>query len=407
MSTRRSTRLSTEADARRDQRPPSASPAGRSESKKKTAASGTKKKSATQPQMGGEASWALEDTEMRDANEGQPGVTVAPALTSTAASRALDMQTSALAALLVQQQEQMAAQQKQLALLTELQLQGASSRAAKPTGPLPRGSFDRRYKGEGGAALDDWISAAKRTRPLYSGMTEEHAVVWLAASLEGAALSWYESRFDAPHAPPASCAALFDELRKRFQPIDSEQTAMRDLHALKQLPKQSVDEYATRFLHLSSKVPAMPEPFAMFLFRQGLHRPVEDRINQAATQPATLQETIALAARIEGRGTAAQGSEQASSMETDAPSLVAQLAAMMDQKIEAAARSSRPQQPYDSRRNRNANKSSVPSWQLVQGLSKETADKRRAAGQCYHCGSGDHSLRDCKDRAAGKAPRLN
>lgn len=346
-----------------------------------------------------------EDTEMGEGqmNPDEREVIIAPAATSTAHLQPQG-QVNDLSRLIMQQQQQ-------INLLTQLaQLGGNSavgSNASRSVqGPMPKGSFDRRYKGEGGSTLDEWISAAKRTRPLYSGMNEQYAVAWLAASLEGAALSWYESRFDDPNSPPASCAALFEELRKRFQPIDSEHTAMRELYALRQGAKQSVDEYATRFLHLLSKVPNLAVPFAIFQFRQGLHRSIDERINQVPTQPTALQETIALAARIEGRSAVSSNGDQVSNMESDASSAIMARLAAMEQTI-AASHSREQRQPYDSRRGRGANKTYTPAWQHIPGMTRELMEKRRAANQCFYCGSGEHSVRDCADRVNKKPARLN
>jgi hypothetical protein len=304
------------------------------------------------------------------------------------------------------------AQQRQLAELAQQLAQAATAPPAQQRGPMPKGAFDRRYKGDGGAALDDWITSAKRTRPLYTGMSEEYTLSWLAASLEGAALAWYESEYGGTKPPPASADALFEALRRRFQPIDSEQTAMQQLYTLKQGAKQSVDEYATRYLHLLSKVPELPVQHTAFQFRLGLHRAIEEKINQTTPQPATLQETIALAARIEGRtGAAASSSgDHCANVEMDATSAILARLSAMEQTIRSTAASSREQRaPYDSRRERGANKGArnKPLWMNIEGMTKELSDKRYNANQCLYCGNSQHRLRDCPVRGSNKPPVLN
>lgn len=313
--------------------------------------------------------------------------------------------------------QMLAQQQQQLALLSQLAqqhhsalAQGGAPAPARPiTGPTPKGAFDRRYKGEGGAVLDDWISHATQMLAFYSGLTNTQAAVWLATGLDSAALAWYQNSFK--HQPPASSSALFDALRTRFQPINSEETTRYELATLKQAPKQSVDEYSTRFLHLISLLPDESVASRIFQFRLGLHRAVDDRIRQAATQPTTLQEAIATAARIEGRsGPALSSGEHVSNMEVDPSSLILARLAAMEQTIRVNAANNRDQrQQYDSRRDRGANKGSrfTPAWQRVDGMTKELADRRYAAHECLYCGSKEHTMRDCNDRTSKKAPRLN
>jgi hypothetical protein len=308
----------------------------------------------------------------------------------------------------------LAQQQKQIELLTQLAVlnsnrNDSSSSAGAARGadsPTPKGSFDRRYKGDGGAVLDEWISYGTQMLAFYSGLNGTQSAVWLATGLEGAALAWYQNQFKLQ--PPASGSALFDALRKRFQPINSEETTRYELAALKQGPKQSVDEYATRFLHLTSLLPDESVASRVFQFRLGLHRSIDEKLRQAASLPATLEDTIALAARIEGRGVPSVHGEQLANMEMDSVSsaILSRLAAM-EQKFDSSSNSSAGnRQPYDSRRDRGANKQFTPVWKQIPGMTGELAEKRRAAHQCYWCASGAHTLRDCADRVNKKPANL-
>ena len=279
-------------------------------------------------------------------------------------------------------------------------------------GAAPRSAFDRRYKGDSGAALDDWIAHATQMLAFYTGLSRSDAVTWLATGLEGPALAWYQNAYKLQ--PPPTTDSLFTALRSRFQPINSEESTRYELAALKQGQKQSVDEYATRFLHLISLLPEESAASRIFQFRHGLRSAIDDKIRQTAEQPATLEKTIALAARLEGRSsTLAASGDSVNNVETEpttaSSAILARLAAM-EQAIRSSAADSRDQrQKYDSRRDRGANKNgySQPMWTQVPGMTKELADKRYAANQCLHCGSSEHRRRDCPDRAAGKAPRLN
>ncbi len=206
--------------------------------------------------------------------------------------------------------------------------------------------------------------------------------------------------------------ALYAALRKRFQPINSEESTRYELAALKQGPKQSVNDYSTRFLHLISLLPTESEASRVFQFRHGLHSAIDDKIRQTAEQPTTLEKTIALAARLEGRAHAPAG-EQLANVETPPPDtnslILARLSAMEQALAARPAGGADERKKWDSRKNRGANKtgSFQAAWMQVPGMTKELADKRYAANQCLHCGSSEHTRRDCKDRTAGKPPRLN
>jgi hypothetical protein len=355
----------------------------------------------------------MEDTEEKL----QPPLSLHPAAATTsvlphvvvAAAGASPPQLAGLMQMIAQQQEQ-------LRLLTRLASapSSASASAPLPREPTPSKPFDSVYKGEGGATLDDWVAQARQMLSFYSGLRATAQAAWLATGLRGAAFAWYQNRFKAQ--PPASGAALFDALRQRFQPINSEETTRLELAQLKQGPKQTVDEYATRFLHLTSLLPEESVASRVFQFRFGLHRTIDEKIRSAASQPTTLQEAISLAARLEGRSAAsAPGDSGCAAMEIDATTAallaVSTRLAAMEQSFAASNSRGQPHQqqqqprPYDSRRERGANKGS--RFAPVPGLTPEIARQRLESNQCLWCGSGDHIKRDCPDRVNKKAPKLN
>ena len=100
----------------------------------------------------------------------------------------------------------MARQQKQLDLLTQLAAANggrvdSSSSSSVARSSTPKGSFDRRYKGEGGAVLDEWIAYGTQMLAFYTGLNGTQAAVWLATGLEGAALAWYQNQFKVQSIP--------------------------------------------------------------------------------------------------------------------------------------------------------------------------------------------------------------
>ena len=281
--------------------------------------------------------------------------------------------------------------------------------------PAPRDAPKERYAGEGGLIdkLDAWVRSATRMLAFYEGISDKAAVAWLATGLDGAAGDWFDEEVHSTGQAPATPSLLFDGLRRRFQPVNSAETARRDLDVLRQSKGMSVNDYTTRFRQLITHLPSDSAETRMFQYRRGLLSHLEDKIAQAEPQPATLDKLIALAARIEGRA-ASQGrgsNDQAAGAETDSPPVIEsteQLNALLERTAAMAAEAAVRQHGYDSRRIRGSNKGSrdQPLWKLV-GLTKEEGDRRRAANLCMHCAGTGHVYRDCKERAAKKPARLN
>ena len=284
----------------------------------------------------------------------------------------------------------------------------AAQPAPRASGPQPKAPYQERYKGEGGIALDKWISSATIAREFFTGMDDASAVTWMAPALEDAALDWFLAYRTQHGVSPASPQALFAGLRARFQPVNAKETARRDLDALRQ-NKESVNDYTTKFRRLIALLPGETEDSQIYQYRRGLMRAIEDRIMQAEPQPSSLEATIALAARVEGRWRANQsGTEGAApiSLDTD---VSAQLSALVDAAVQRGIQASSQSTPrHESRQDRGANKR-APGKTMAQhfGLSEEVTRKRFDGGLCMHCGVTGHIRRDCPDFKAGKPPRLN
>jgi len=288
---------------------------------------------------------------------------------------------------------------------------GAGAAAASPPGPIPRvpiaggpkpkGPYQERYKGEGGTALDKWINSASIAREFFTGMDEASAVTWLAPALEDAALDWLMAHRAQFGTPPASPPALFAGLRERFQPVNAKETARRELDLLRQ-NKDSVNDYTTKFRRLIALLPGETEDARMYQFRRGLMRAIEDRIMQAEPQPSSLEATIALATRVEGRWRANHGGTEGAAPITLDADASAQLSALVDAAVQRGLQSAQPTQRHDSR---GANKRAGAKGMF--GLSEEVTRKRFDGGLCMHCGLTGHIRRECPDFKAGKPPRLN
>jgi hypothetical protein len=288
----------------------------------------------------------------------------------------------------------------------------AASPAAHSTpragGPQPKSPYQERYKGEGGIALDKWISSATIAREFFTGMDDVSAVTWLAPALEDAALDWFIAYRTQHGSPPVSPQALFAGLRARFQPVNAKETARRDLDTLRQ-NKDSVNDYTTKFRRLIALLPGETEDSQIYQYRRGLMRAIEDRIMQAEPQPSSLEATIALATRVEGRWRANHsGIEGAAPINFDTD-VSAQLSALVDAAVQRGFQStSQSTQRHESRQDRGANKrASGKTMAQHFGLSEEVTRKRFDGGLCMHCGVTGHIRRECPEFKAGKPPRLN
>jgi len=284
----------------------------------------------------------------------------------------------------------------------------ASSSSQRASGPQPKAPYHERYKGEGGIALDKWINSATIAREFFSGMDDSTAVAWLAPALEDAALDWFVAHRAQHGTPPASPQALFAGLRTRFQPVNAKETARRDLDVLRQ-NKDSINDYTTKFRRLIALLPDESEDSRIYQYRRGLIRAIEDRIMQAEPQPSSLEATIALATRVEGRWRANHGGTESAAPINLGADVSAQLSAMVDAAVQRGFQSvSQSTQRHETRQDRGANKRAGDKTMAQHfGLSEEVTRKRFDGGLCMHCGVTGHIRRECPDFKAGKPPHLN
>lgn len=273
------------------------------------------------------------------------------------------------------------------------------------------------YRGEAGEPLDAWIAQVQTQYDDFvhtRGAKENHFVAQAATTLAGPVTTWWQS---VPiDKRPKTWEAMQDEVRRQFQPITSNTRARQELMECQQ-GRQSVIVYAGRFRNLKTSAGAVfdaPEmqEFLVERFVQGLK---SDEIRRDITKEGItkLDAAIERATRMEGlHGASNHRSEHVASAETtqgtsQSDAIIARLAALLDQRSTSAPPRRDNRAPYDSRRDRGANKQRTPLWTQVRGLTKEVADKRYQGNLCLFCASPSHTMRDCKDREEGKAPRLN
>lgn len=366
-----------------------------------------------------------DESPARDRSPGSPTTAAAHTGTRRTPVRAADTLTAAAEALTG---AFTAALQRHTTTAAPPSTARTTAAATTAAAAAPRDALRDKYAGEPGLALDTWIAKVRRLLSFYDQLSDARAVAWLATGLDGAAGDWFDEYRTAFGMPPPTPAALFTALRSRFQPINAAETARRELDALRQGDGVSVNEYTTRFRALIAHLPATDEGSRVYQYRRGLRATIEDRIAQAEPQPATLEATIALAARIEGRAAASASALQlpppqglaavsypgsTSSSTTDAVALaqrVSELEALVRSlqsspsqglaRGRAAAAAAAAASRYDRSDAADADRPSVP------GLSSEQARLRMESGRCLYCARSDHIVRHCPDRAQNKPPTL-
>lgn len=336
-----------------------------------------------------------------DNNEGEPhgsNLNLHPVHTST--------NTIDLAQLLAQQQQQ-------IQLLTQLaRLNGHQASNGVPSTRLVEVRLRNiaAFKGETGDALEAWVASLDLQYDDYvtaRGATESVFVAAAAGTLAEAAVVWWQSIASVDR--PKTWSSMQTAVCKQFQSVTNSSRARDALMELKQSSKQSVVEYSTSFRNLRTRAgkdfsTAAMQQFLIERFIKGLHSN-EIRRDLIKAEVTSLDEAIALSSRVDGFNSQASLSDRISNAEMDSVSsvILARLSAM-EQKLDS---NSSGNQQYDSRRDRSVNKRFTPAWQQIPGMTKELVEKRRAANQCFYCGSNAHLVRDCADRVNKKPARLN
>lgn len=295
----------------------------------------------------------------------------------------------------------------------------ASAAAAEPSSRFakkePRAQDLREYDGAAGAKLDDWLNELALARMLFE-LNERESVRFAVSRLRGAALQWWLSLGDAGQTLLTDSTALAAALRLRFQPVTAARTAREQLDKLSQ-GSRSVNDYIADFQRIRTQLPNMAEEDALYAFERGLRRDLAEKLRVEGV--TTLQQAIALVARVGGllasSNTLPGRSAGANQMEIDSgdgaePSrldrIEAALNALAAVQIGGAAgmgAKTQTQRGYQQERGgrgglrgrggrfggRGGAGASIP------GVPPAVVEQRRAAGQCFRCGSADHLSREC------------
>lgn len=186
-----------------------------------------------------------------------------------------------------------------------------------------------------------------------------------------------------------------------------------------------VNEYIAEFQRLHTQLPSMAEDDALFAFERGLRRDLVEKLRlQGVTH---LQEAIALAARVGGITAAASSlpssanphgrSASAHQMEVDegnGASMEDRIARAMLNALQQSGAGgmsgmgakTQTQRSYQQQRGgrsgahgerggRPGGARRAPMTLNIPGVPASVVEQRRAAGQCFRCGSGDHRSIEC------------
>jgi hypothetical protein len=269
--------------------------------------------------------------------------------------------------------------------------------------------------GASGDKLDAWLAELRRCARYYQ-LSGPEAVEFAVARLRDSADTWWAALDGGVQATISSVEKLGAALRARFQPVTTARVAREKLHALQQGARH-IDDYITEFSKLHAQVPDMAEPDARAQFVRGLRRELAIKLEDVDWETMPLAAVVAKAARVGGRTTAAaqpagqpaSGRATLTQMEMDCSDSAleerisrAVLNVMQSQQTQSTgpnAHTHRGQGPQRARGGTSGGPSArghdaarIPK---VPGVPAEVVERRRAAGECYRCGSKDHTRFDC------------
>ena len=297
-------------------------------------------------------------------------------------------------------------QAEQIRALTVQLLRSQSSASSSSSASVR--DFKHSYDGSEGVALEEWISKAEMALKMQS-FTPQRATDWLAMSLGGAAMSWWTKELSAS-TRPITPDLLFAALRKRFQPVLAAQQARSQFFKISQ-GKLTVTGYANLFSQLLGHMDAneVALPSRLTIFTEGLIPSLKNKVMSSPQQPATMEELIGLASRLEAldaganRGTAPVAAPI--ELGPEANPILAALSTLIERGAFGDRKSTNTNGRSNGGNARSRTQSRGPrTATVIEGQSAEQRDKLRKEGRCFHCASSDHMLITCPVRQRGADP---
>ena len=295
----------------------------------------------------------------------------------------------------------------------------------------PRAQDLQEYDGASGSELDDWLKQLAMTARLYH-LSAQESVDFAGSRLRGAALDWWLALGDTELAAIGDSIMLAAALRARFQPVTAARTAREQLDKLQQ-GSRGINDYIADFQRLSTQIGlvSLGEENALYAFERGLRRDLAVELRKQGV--STLREAIALAARVGGllqqaaapqsRGTAAVNQmdiDDDGSASLDDRIQQAVLNAMYARDSGSMGAKTQTHRGYTQERGRGGGRGGpqggrggrfggggparIPN---VPGVPAAVVEQRRAAGQCYRCGSAEHTRFECTNASSASARSTN
>ena len=261
--------------------------------------------------------------------------------------------------------------------------------------PPPRG-----YSGNPSESLDDWIGAMQQQATFYHPQLEgARGMTFISTFLHASALDWYRDL----HPQPADWPALQVALRKRFQPINSEEIARARLHTLTQ-GNMPISEFLSAFRKLMQKLPNMHESDRLFHFFRALKPSITAQIQMHGV--TALDVAADMAVRIGSSHHAA--SHHSASAGGGGHHYGAQAMDLNHMDADSRATSSHSSSTLDTfdeemlhairAHGTSKNHAKRTGVKFISHLTPAQTIEYRAAGKCFGCGSKEHMSPKCPRR---------
>jgi hypothetical protein len=297
----------------------------------------------------------------------------------------------------------------------------AAAASAKPaaavvqhrSGRAPPISAPPKFQGIGGVAFDAWHRELEKQVLYYQAygelVNEQQAVTWVLNHCGDVPSKAMLDKAKQQQGFPQSRPELYDFLRARFRPQETEVRSRLLIRTMKQ-GKQSVHEYTSHFQSLLTDLPDMDVKDQIFDYTQGLKPELTKEVRKSA--PQTLDAAINSAVLHESTGVggpvASSSAMDVSNIEMDdtasaaaaQPSVQSQLAAVQAQLAQLSAMQSPSGKPHGGyRRERENNRTAGQGQkkrQLLDNVTPAQARERMSKGACIKCGQMGHYKNECK-----------
>jgi hypothetical protein len=285
----------------------------------------------------------------------------------------------------------------------------------------PRAQDLREYDGASGAKLDEWLDELGSAVELYE-LSDREAVRFAASRLREAARQWWNALGIKGKAALSSVATLSEAMRLRFQPVTAAHTAREQLDKLAQ-GSRPVNDYVSDFQRLRARLPGMAEDDALHAFTRGLRRDIAVELRKQRVK--LLADAIELAAHVGSISAAAAvpsggARSTANQMDVDdgeGASLddrisKAVLNAMQAQgSMSGLGAKTQARRGYTNER-RGGGRGGARGGRggrggfaiTIPGVPAAVVEQRRAAGQCFRCGSNEHRGLECPSVPSASQP---